>query len=187
MSPTHVLARILLSLQLLAVLTTAHAKEAAPVPALPKGVLVLTPSPAPDFNLKNLDGKSFSLKANRGHWVFVHFWASWCGPCRKELPAIQKMIKAMRNTSLKIMLVNTAETEDTVFNFFGKLELELDTLLDQDGQVTEQWKPRGLPVTVMVDPKGYKRYMIIGGRPWDSKPYLDFLHRLIDTKAKQTP
>ncbi len=157
----------------------ATAQDGASPQPLPKGVLVLKPSPAPDFKLNNLDGKSFSLSANRGHWVFVHFWASWCGPCRKELPAIQKMIEAMRNTRLKIMLVNTAETEDTVFNFFGSLGLELDTLLDQDGQVTEQWKPRGLPVTVMVDPKGYKRYMIIGGRPWDSKAYLDFLRRLL--------
>lgn len=79
-------------------------------------------------------------------------------------------------------MINTAETEDMIFNFFGKLGLDMPTLMDSDGQVTEQWKPRGLPVTILVDPAGNKRYMALGGRPWDSKAYLEFLHKLLKSK-----
>lgn len=153
---------------------------AAPsTPNPPKGILAMPGKTAPSFVLKDMDGKTFDSKSLKGHWTFVHFWASWCGPCRKELPAIENLVKAFKNTTLKIVLINTAETEDIVFNFFGKLGIDLETLLDTDGRITEMWKPRGLPTTVLVDPQGKIRYLVIGGRPWHKAVYQDFLRSLL--------
>ena len=150
---------------------------------LPKGILELKPYTAPDIQLSDLDGQPFSLKETKGHWVFVHFWASWCGPCRKELPAIQKMWDHLLSQGLKIALINTAEDEDTVFSFLSVLAPEIRPLMDRDGQVTEAWQPRGLPATYLVDPQGKVRYQALGGRPWDSEPYLTFLQHLIRSQT----
>ncbi|MEK7796611.1 MAG: TlpA disulfide reductase family protein, partial [Pseudomonadota bacterium] len=113
----------------------------------------------------------------RGQWVIVHFWASWCGPCRCELPAIAAMAQPMP-AALALVMVNTAETEDEVFAFLASVAPALSTLLDKDGQVTERWQPRGLPSTFFVDPRGRLRYLALGGRLWDTGPYRHFLASL---------
>jgi len=145
----------------------------------PRGILKMPGKIAPAFTLKDMDGKKLNSNTLKGHWSFIHFWASWCGPCKKELPAIEKLIKDFKGSKLKIVLINTAETEDIVFNFLGTLGIDIPTLLDTDGQVTEQWKPRGLPTTFLVDPKGKIRYLVIGGRPWQKPVYQKFLKTLI--------
>ena len=148
------------------------------VPKDVKGFLDLNKKQAFDFKLKNMDGVEIDSKSLRGHWVFLHFWASWCGPCRKELPAIQAMIQSKHVKKVRFILVNTAETEDIVFNFFGVIGVDLPTLLDTTGEVTEKFKPRGLPTTIIIDPQGKMRYLFFGGRPWNTKPYQDFLNQL---------
>lgn len=142
----------------------------------PPGLLILAPKSAPALKLKNADGKVFDLKSTRGHWTLVHFWASWCGPCRKEMPSLQKM--SVRVPELKLILVNTSETDDEVFSFLATVSPELDSLMDRDGLVTERWKPRGLPSSYLVDRQGKLRYLALGGRDWASPAYLNFLQTL---------
>ena len=146
---------------------------------VPKGILKLSPSPAPRMMLEDLDGETYSLKQDKGAWVFVHFWASWCGPCREEMPAIQGMINTLQAEGLKIAMINTAEDEDTVFSFLSAYAPDIRPLMDRDGQVTENWQPRGLPATYLVDPDGQLRYQALGGRSWDSPPYMTFLRGLL--------
>lgn len=146
---------------------------------LPKGIITLDGRDAPALVLKNMDGEPYDLKNARGHWGFVHFWASWCGPCRKEMPTIQNMANELREDSLEIVLVNTAESDDTVFSFLGIVAPDLVPLMDYDGVVTEAWQPRGLPSTFLVDPEGKLRYLALGGRPWDKPEYLEFLQNVI--------
>jgi len=146
---------------------------------LPAGIIALQPYPAPDIRLSDLDGNPYDLQENRGSVVFVHFWASWCGPCRKEMPAIQRMWKQLEAEGLKIALINTAENEDTVFSFQAIHAPDIRPLMDRDGQITERWKPRGLPATYLVDKTGMVRYQALGGRPWDEPTYLRFLRNLL--------
>ena len=146
--------------------------------SLPGGVIQTDGYAAPPLILADLDGQAFDLTELRGRWAFVHFWASWCGPCRKEMPAIQRMSDTLGDSALAIVLVNTAETEDAVFSFLGIVAPALTTLMDRDGLVTEQWQPRGLPASFLVDPGGRVRYLALGGRPWDEDTYLDFLRAL---------
>jgi len=77
--------------------------------------------------------------------------------------------------------VSSAEDEDTVFSFLSAYAPDIRPLMDRDGQVTEKWKPRGLPATYLVDPDGQVRYQALGGRAWDSPPYINFLRSLMTT------
>lgn len=145
---------------------------------LPEGIIALDPYPAPALTLEDLDGDGFDLSEARGRWVFVHFWASWCGPCRREMPAVERMVAQIDQDAWEVVLINTAESEDTVWEFLGATAPGLDSLLDRDGLATEDWEPRGLPATYLVDPQGRVRYQALGGREWDRAAYLDFLERL---------
>ena len=146
---------------------------------LPFGIRGYDIGLAPNFELEDIDGEPFDLKSTRGRWVFLHFWASWCGPCREEMPTIQSLSENIDEDKLHFVLVNTAEDEDTIFNFLGIVAPNLTSMMDVDGQVTEIWKPRGLPTTFLIDPEGRVRYQAIGGREWGQKLYTQFIQTLI--------
>ena len=150
-----------------------------PAADLPPGVMVMDGRPAPALQLNNIDGEAFDLADSKGHWVFVHFWATWCGPCRREMPTIQKLMETLPDDRLEIVMVNTAETEDEVFSFLGIVAPDAVPLMDTDGLVTWSWQPRGLPATFLVDPGGHIRYLALGGRAWNTPPYLEFLRHII--------
>lgn len=150
---------------------------------LPGGILELEAYAAPDTALDDLDGEPYALRDDLGAVVFVHFWASWCGPCREEMPAIQRMWHELEPEGLRIALINTAEDEETVFSFLAEYAPDMRPLMDRDGQLTETWSPRGLPATYVVDRRGRVRYQALGGRPWDEPEYLDFLRRLMGEPA----
>ncbi len=145
---------------------------------LPPGVITLDSRPAPALKLSDMDGKSVDLAQRRGHWVLVHFWATWCGPCRKEMPTLAQLMQVLPAEKLQVVLVNTADSEDEVFTFLASVSPDLNTFLDRDGQATERWQPRGLPASFLVDPQGRLRYIVLGGRKWASEPYLGFLREL---------
>jgi len=134
---------------------------------------------AQNFSLQDIDGEKFELDQTRGHWVFLHFWASWCGPCREEMPAVQKLSEAMQDEKFQIIMINTAEDEDTIFEFLSAINVELNSLMDVDGLVTEAWKPRGLPTSFLINPEGEVKYQAIGGREWEKPEYINFLKQLL--------
>ncbi|MDT8282364.1 MAG: TlpA disulfide reductase family protein [Gammaproteobacteria bacterium] len=136
---------------------------------------------AQNFILKDIDGETFELEQMRGNWVFLHFWASWCGPCRKEMPAVQKIATLIKDDKFQIVMVNMAENEDIIFEFLASINVELNSLIDVDGLVTETWKPRGLPTTFLINPEGEIKYQAIGGRDWDKPEYIAFLKKLLSS------
>lgn len=148
------------------------------VPPTPPGLLELDGRAAPPLALADMDGKRIDIKTRRGHWLLVHFWASWCGPCRKELPTLENLVQKIPASQVELIMVNTAETDDQVFAFLPTLAPSLNSYMDRDGSVTEAWQPRGLPSSFLVDPKGRLRYVALGGRDWDSPAYLAFLRGL---------
>ena len=144
----------------------------------PKGIRHYEIGAAPGFTVTDMDGEPFDLASTRGQWVFLHFWASWCGPCRAEMPSIQKLAQDFDDDSLQIVLINTAEDEDTIFSFLGEIGMEMNSLMDADGLVTEKYQPRGLPTTILIDPDGNVQYQAIGGREWQKQEYVRFLRQL---------
>ena len=148
----------------------------------PRGIRHYETGAAPGFSITDMDGETFTLDSTRGKWVFLHFWASWCGPCREEMPAIQRMSEKLDNNQFEIVLINTAEDEDTIFSFLGEIGMDMNSLMDADGQVTEKYQPRGLPTTILIDPRGNVQYQAIGGRDWHKSEYLQFLRDLANIK-----
>ena len=145
----------------------------------PKGIRHYEIGEAPEFTVTDMDGEPFTLASTRGKWVFLHFWASWCGPCREEMPAIQQMTETFNNDKIEFVLINTAENEDTIFSFLGEIGMDMNSLMDADGLVTEKYKPRGLPTTILIDPNGNVQYQAIGGREWHNAEYINFLRKLV--------
>jgi len=145
----------------------------------PAGLVNLDGRIAPTLKLSDMDGKTTDLKDLRGQWVLVHFWATWCGPCRREMPTLQNMQQQLKDVKITLVLVNTAESDDEVFSFLPTVAPELTTLMDRDGLATELWKPRGLPSSFIVDPVGRLRYLALGGRDWAAPAYIAFLKSLI--------
>ncbi len=109
---------------------------------------------APDFVLRNADGQLVKLSDLRGKVVWVNFWASWCLPCKKELPDIQKLYDEKHGDGLEVLAVNWQDDIETARSFFSSRELHLPLLLDRSGSVYEQYRLQGLPDSFFIDREG---------------------------------
>lgn len=119
--------------------------------------------PAPGFELKSLDGKTISLSDMQGNLVVLHFWATWCVPCVKEMPEFQKAHESFKDKKIKILAINLAESKKNVEKFIQSYSLRLPILLDKFGKVAAKYKVTGLPVTYFIAPDGIVRERILGG------------------------
>jgi peroxiredoxin len=121
--------------------------------------------PAPDFALTTFDGESKTLSSQRGKVVIVNLWASWCGPCRAEMPALKKIYEANRQRGLVVFAVNSTfqDNEQDARLFARDLNLTFDLLLDPDGAVSRRYLLRALPSTFFIDRRGIIRTVIVGG------------------------
>ncbi len=126
--------------------------------------LVASPSiglPAPDFTLTSLEGKKVRLSDLQGKIVLINFWATWCAPCRLEMPLIEE--RAERYSSqLAVLGVNFDEPQDQVQSFVDELGLRFDVLLDPGAQVQDLYQVRGYPTSLFVDEAGIVRFIHIG-------------------------
>ncbi|MBX0329630.1 TlpA family protein disulfide reductase [Oscillochloris sp. ZM17-4] len=134
------------------------------------GALALTPSPragfpAPDFALDSLGGGQVRLSEQRGSVVLVNIWASWCGPCRAEMPAIQRLYAAESGRGLQILAVNSTvqDSADAARAFAEELGLSFPILIDGDGAVTTAYRVQALPSTFVIDRAGVVRRVLYGG------------------------
>jgi cytochrome c biogenesis protein CcmG/thiol:disulfide interchange protein DsbE len=121
--------------------------------------------PAPDFELDTLGGAPVSLAAQHGQVVVVNLWASWCGPCRAEMPTIQKLYAAKRERGLQVLAVNSTFQDDEAGAraFVQEFKLTFPILLDRDGAVSQRYRLQALPSTFIIDRKGVIRSVVIGG------------------------
>ena len=162
---------------------------ASPLPAQTPGE-GLTPLPdkplAPDFQLTDLDGNSFSLQALRGKVLIVNFWATWCPPCREEMPSMQRAWERLDKAQVLLLAINVGEDEDVIFRFTADYPVDFPLLLDQDAKVAQSWPVKGLPTTFVVDPQGRLVYRAIGSREWDD-PELLALVRALGATASDPP
>ncbi|HLA99517.1 MAG TPA: TlpA disulfide reductase family protein [Anaerolineales bacterium] len=120
---------------------------------------------APDFTLELLGGGQASLSGLRGKVVLVNFWATWCPPCRAEMPAIEKIYQSFKPLGLEVLAVNLTDqdSEAAVAAFVQELDLTFPIPLDRDGSVSARYLLRGLPSTFFVDRQGVIRSVVVGG------------------------
>ena len=107
-----------------------------------------------DFSLDDVSGQRIQLSDLRGHPVVINFWATWCPPCRQELPALQSAYQRFRDQGVILLGVDLKENVETIQNFTAQFGLTYPLLLDRDGAVSERYQVRGIPTTVIVDADG---------------------------------
>ena len=140
----------------------ATAKIDRPTPAGPKSVGVYAGAIAPDFSVKGLDGVEQSLQALRGKVVLVNFWATWCVPCRDEMPAVQAAYDAHKDEGFFVLGVNERESNDDISSYARELSLHVPLFADLDGKVGRQYRVFGLPTSVFIGRDGVIREVMIG-------------------------
>ena len=128
--------------------------------------------PAPDFLLHDIDGNPYRLSDHSGQVVIINFWATWCPPCRDEMPSMQRAWEQLESEGILMFGINVGEGEDTIFQFSADYPVEFPLLLDGDSSVIGQWRVRGLPTTFVVDPAGQIVFQAIGSREWDDPALL---------------
>jgi peroxiredoxin len=121
----------------------------------------------PDFSLRDLDGNSVTLKAFRGRTLLVHFFATWCEPCREELAALGRFLDRSGNRA-SVLAISVAEPDQRVRRFFGQTPVNFPVLLDPDRNVTKSWKISTLPTTYILDADMKPVLMVEAEFPWDT-------------------
>jgi peroxiredoxin len=117
---------------------------------------------APDFKLLNIDGVEVRLSELRGQPVLINFWATWCAPCRLEMPGMQDRFEKFADDGLQILAVNFDEPVEAVQGFSDELGLTFELLLDPGGEIQRAYRIRGYPTSFFLDPNGVIKVLHIG-------------------------
>jgi peroxiredoxin len=117
---------------------------------------------APDFTLTNVDGASVSLSQFQGKTVLVNFWATWCGPCRNEMPAIQSRFEQFKDDELIVLAVDFDESQQAVAEFRDEFALTFELLLDPGAEVQKLYRNRSYPASFFIDTQGVIQVQHIG-------------------------
>jgi thiol-disulfide isomerase/thioredoxin len=134
---------------------------------------------APPLTLEGVDGQPLRLEDLKGNVALLSFWATWCVPCRQEMPAMERLYRVYRERGLVVVAVNFKESKDEVQRFIGELRLSFPAVLDPDGAAAHIFAVRGLPVTFLLDRHGRILWKAIGSRDWDSPDARAYFKRML--------
>jgi len=140
---------------------------------------------APEFMLHDMDENIKELDDYKGKPIIVNFWATWCPPCRAELPSMNRAWKKVKDEGIEMLAINIGEDAETIAAFIKEYPIDFTVLLDESSEELSNWHIRGLPTTYVVDPEGQVVYRAVGGREWDNKKILDQV-RALKTKLNTT-
>lgn len=138
---------------------------------------------APTFSLKNLKGDEVNLENLKGKIVFVNFWATWCPPCRDEMPSMEKLYTKFKDKDFIMLAVNLREKPKKVRSFKEEYGLSFTILLDTDGSVSKRYGVRAIPATFLIDREGYLIGRAIGARDWASTQAIALVDQLVNEPA----
>ena len=140
---------------------------------------VTNSSPAANFTLKSAGGENIRLSEYRGQVVLINFWASWCGPCRQEMPLLNDLHNKYEALGFTVLGVNVEEQSDNARGFINDFPVDFPILLDSTNQVSQLYKVIAMPTTVVVDRDGNMRFLHKGYKPGDEKEYRKMVKKLI--------
>ena len=158
---------------LTALLLAASLAAAGPVSA------VELKQPAPDFTLKALSGKNLKLSEMAGNVVLVNFWASWCGPCREEMPLLNDLHNKYEALGFTVLGVNVEEDINSARGFLKNFPVDFPVLLDSSNKVSKQYQVIAMPTTVVIDRDGNMRYLHKGYKSGDEAKYRQMVKKLV--------
>ena len=142
--------------------------------------------PAPDFSLTDLNDKPYRLSDFRGKVVFLNFWATWCKPCREEMPSMEILNKNFEKDGLVILAVSIDRVTTTkdIPPFVKGMNLTFPVLIDSWGKTDKPYKRMGVPETFIIDQQGVIREIVIGPRDWTRLDNLQVLTKLLNVTPK---
>jgi thiol-disulfide isomerase/thioredoxin len=134
---------------------------------------------APDFNLRDGTGGMASLSGNRGNLILLNFWATWCGPCREEMPSMEQLSRSFGGQGFTVLAVNQRESAAQVERYMKTNGLNFRAPLDTDGRVSASYRVYGIPATYLIDAHGQAIGMKSGTRDWAAREVVDVFRKLI--------
>ena len=134
--------------------------------------------PAPDFVLPDLDGQPWQLSQARGQVLLINFWATWCAPCRREMPALARLHETLAGENFQVVGIHVGPSAE-IKRFLVETPVGFPILVDAE-LALEDWNVPMLPATFLIDAEGRVRYWAIGEREWDSPEALEFFSAAFD-------
>ena len=134
---------------------------------------------APDFALKSSTGENLRLSEYRGDVVMINFWATWCGPCRQEMPLLDELYSRYQRVGFNLLGVNIDDDSNRAMNMIEELGVNFPVLFDARKEVSKLYEVEAMPVTVIVDREGTVRFIHHGYKPGYEEMYLDQIRSLL--------
>jgi len=139
----------------------------------------LAGKPAPDFALKSSTGENLRLSEYRGDVVMINFWATWCGPCRQEMPLLDELYSRYQRVGFSLLGVNIDDDSSRAMSMISELGVSFPVLFDARKEVSKLYDVDAMPVTILVDREGKVRYIHQGYKPGYEEKYLDQVRSLL--------
>ena len=135
--------------------------------------------PAPDFNLMGMDGETHTLEDLKGKFVLVNFWATWCNPCKVEMPLLEKLHQTLKSEKFTVLGLHVGPGPENIEEFKKLMPISFPIYVDMDLEVN--WGVPGLPTTFLMDPEGKLIYRAVGKREFASDEMVNFLKSQIES------
>ncbi len=136
-------------------------------------------NPAPDFNLMGMDGETHTLEDLKGKFVLVNFWATWCNPCKVEMPLLEKLHQTLKSEKFTVLGLHVGPGPENIEEFKKLMPISFPIYVDMDLEVN--WGVPGLPTTFLMDPEGKLIYRAVGKREFASDEMVNFLKSQIES------
>jgi len=134
---------------------------------------------APNFSLPSRSGDTVSLDQLKGQVVMINFWASWCGPCRQEMPLLDQMYKRYSPLGFTLLGINVEANTQDAEKMLASVPVSFPVLFDKENKVSKLYNVNAMPSTVFIDRKGTVRYLHRGYKPGDESEYLNQIRALL--------
>ena len=134
---------------------------------------------APNFTLKSSSGKNIKLSELRGEVIMLNFWASWCGPCRQEMPLLEKIHKKYKRLGFTLLGVNVEENSTAAKNYLKDVKVSFPILFDTTNKTSKLFDVSAMPTTILIDRNGNKRYLHKGYKPGYENDYKKQIKKLL--------
>lgn len=153
---------------------------------LKAGIQVVKNKKAPNFCLKDLNGKMIELKSFNGNVIFLTFWATWCGPCKKEMPSFEALYQKFKNKNFSFFAISVDyENPNSVAEFIRKHGYSFPVLVDPKNNTIDLFEIRGIPTTIIIDKKGMIIGRAVGQRDWSKPEVISLINFLIEKKGER--
>lgn len=146
----------------------------------PDAKVVKIGTTAPDFSLVDIQGNTWTLSELKGQVVFINFWATWCPPCREEMPSMQRLYDRMPKDKFKMLAILNSDDPALADSFAAKLGLKMPILDDQANTVGPRYGLTGVPETFIINKKGKLVRKFTGPENWDDRRFVDMLQIFLD-------